>query len=757
MARSSSADRLPARIRCLLAAGALLCATPVLSMQALEDEVLSGVTAQDGLQVEISSANPISSNTINWMTDGAMMAAPNNCNTAAPSGGVANQQACSIINGLTLSGVSPSPLFARFELDVGASAQTGANNTNISLFLDWDPLWITFNGFTLRTPTVDSSANSVGALGFRSDGYLRIVNRGGLFNNSGFLATVDFSSGGDIILRQGAVGSPELSFGNFLLTNRFTNGFAGGHVLSTGRIALDNNGLLVDSNFAYADLLFDVMYKGAPTVAFDTSLRDSLLLFGWQGGLVNPSFRISPGGYNYNSTLTSSARNVLNASSFTFQNENPGAQTPSQGLSLTTAWTFDSDFTFVLGQAGGNRTQVRFTKWQDMGTTTQPWLLMPITFDILQENNPATMGLCFGGGFTAGVPTQAHCTSDKGVTGNATGDVGQWFATGVGAGKAALAALIRDAHLWAYNTEVEVRDSTVGATKYNWGLIYTFGKMDGDIFIYPEGRGTGEIPIATNTGVKLDVTLMSQSPGYWERANSTDATTRAAADDRWATNTHFMLADTNVGGGGTQFGIGLANADLVWRARNLYMRIVNSDPGYPDLPGGLWLQSDTASRYFMRGLLGGGTLSDLSQPTGIALTSIDLATSRFIFVLSPENQTLNDVPVGFDALFDFDGTAAFTMAELSQPTAAFRLRNLEGRVVWKNGTVGLVTGANNPPTNRPQAVIQNELLFGTSADLGSGGGKPLVGNIGFGTENYGRLIFPSGEWYNRITIKMPST
>ena len=47
------------------------------------------------------------------------------------------------------------------------------------------------------------------------------------------------------------------------------------------------------------------------------------------------------------------------------------------------------------------------------------------------------------------------------------------------------------------------------------------------------------------------------------------------------------------------------------------------------------------------------------------------------------------------------------------------------------------------------------VLIGASANFGSGGGAPLIGNAGFGSESYGRIIMPGGVWYNEFTLKIP--
>lgn len=481
-------------------------------MQSLDDGALSAVSAQSGIELNLDSPVPLNLNKVNWVTDSGA-AAYNAC-----TGGIANQHACTAFSNIQVYG-SPGPLKANLQMDVGTTAANGGN-TAMGVQFAWDPTWVTVGGTTIVTPTVNYSANSMGALGLYSTGHINITNRDGIFNGGGIYGTLDFETAGDVIVRQGIAGTPELSLGNFSFMTRSTTGFAGGHLPSYARIALDANGVYVNAPNTYTELLFDVMYKFSP-VNFDRTGRESVTLFGWTGGLNNPTFRVGPGGYAYG-TYSSTGQNILNATNWTFSNG--GAK--SEGLTVSAGWDFDTDAKWIIGQAGGNRTQVHFFDFQPMGGSlfAQPSLYVPVTLDVIQ-NGTGPMGLCLGGGFTSGVPVQASCT----------GAGGTWVPSGVPVGKAALAALLRDVHLWAYSTKVQVIDPTSAnpLSTFDWGLIYTYGKLDADIFFYPEGRGTGITPTATASGIKADITLTAQSPGFWARANSSSAATRALAGSNW--------------------------------------------------------------------------------------------------------------------------------------------------------------------------------------------------------------------------------
>lgn len=711
-------------------------ATPLHALELLDEDGLADVHAQDGLTVDIANSTGISANTVKWITDRGT------AGIGACTGGTTNQHACTQL-AASLTGSNGNPLQASAVLDVFGDTLPG-----LALQLDWQPLLLSLSGMTINTPTVNYSGRSLGNVGIYSQGHLDLLTRGGLFNSTGNHSLLDFALTGDVLYRQGAVGNPELSFGNLDFSTRFTNGAAGGHASAYGKIGIDSQGLVISAPYTRTELEFDLMYKGSPGSAFDRSNRRPIMHFGWVGGLVNPLMRVSGGGAAYG-TYAATGQNIVNpATSYTFQNDTGRPGSPrSEGLNVLASWDFDSDFAWVIGQAGGNQTQARFTKWRRMGpASATPMLSMPVTFDVLQ-NGTGSAGLCFGGGFASGVPVAASCTSAG----------GSWVAGGVPVGKAAMAVMVRDGHLHAYNQQVEVVDPTSSNPNsvYDWGLVYTMGKLDSDIFLYPEGRSPGVAVTTNNTGLKADITLAIQSPGYWDRANSSTAAVRATAGGNWATNTHFMVADTNVNGTGAQYGVGLINADLLWSVRDMYFRVVDSDSGYPAIPGGLWMQSDTKAVYQFRGLFGGGNLEDLSNPTGIALMDVKLSTNRFIFALSPQTPVAGDAPIGFTGLLDLDGTSYLSLGEKASPSSAYRIYDISGRIGWKDGKVNLVSGQNSAD-GLPRLSISNTLLFGSSADFGSGGGAPVVAKVGFGNENFGRITLPAGTWYSDVSLKIPN-
>jgi hypothetical protein len=573
-------------------------------------------------------------------------------------------------------------------------------------------------------------------------GSFLISAENGLFNNGsnqGYLSLR--STGGDIILRQGGPGSAEVSFGNFNITAETQDG-AGN--LGPATMGIDADGLLIDAPFLEFALNFDLLFKANPT-DFDTTGRDALILFGWEGGVTDAKLRLGTGGIGYGTAVGPSGFQEFNY-------DGSLLGTRSEGLNLSVEWNYDTDFAWILGQAAGNRTRARFFDWQRMPGASIDFS-MPIIVDAINGAGQGPGNICFGGD----LPTS-----------------GSLNATGCGAVGGSLIALppdapglaviIRDGRLHAYNSQVEVIDpgTAVPSEIFNWSLVYTFGKLDSNIYLYPSGFGGG------NTGIRADVALAIQSPGYWDAAatNFSGITGAQIGDPafdpraRWATNTHFLIADTATAtaiptgsGPSNRFGIGLVNADLIWKVDDFFLRIVDSDPDYAGIPGGLWLQSDTEATYRFRGLFGGGSLDDMSDPVRISLLDINLATNGFLFALSgaPGGQSY----IGYDGLLNFDGTAYVSLAEPSSPSADFRLDNVSGNIAWRNGRV-LLESAATTADNKPALTLQNDLQFGSTAGLGGSTpfqGDPLIGEVSFSGKTLGQVAIPSGQWYSSISLK----
>ncbi len=712
--------------------GLLLCQSAV-AMQPLADEQLSSIRGQDGLAVNFNSASGVAASQLSWVTD------DNGLDDFSCTGGVPNQHACTQVKDIGVTGVGGN-------LDVGAELDIGVNGgaPHMVIQTHWGsptvPIRTVIGGLTFNTATTNASAHSLGSFALQTHGTSFLNNRAALFNSGADTALFNMHSEGDLIYRQGGPGSPELSFGDLVFRMGFTDGAAAGHSPALGRVGIDSDGFLLAADHADVELTFDLAFKANPT-DFDTTGRDHLLRFGWEGGLVNAVQRVGSGGYGYGTYMSGPN---------TFQDFDGSGTTPrSQGLNLLSEWDFDTDFGLIIGEAGGNRSFVRFSDWRRFGGVPGPMFSFPVIFDVFQ-GVASPQGLC-AGPFTSGVADQSSCV----------GAGGQFIASGLPAGETAFGVLIRDAHLHAYSSLVEVVDPLAAGTvtPINWGVVLTYGKLDADIFMRPQGRADGVAVTATDTGIRADITLLAQSPDAWRRANSSNPAVRATAGDGWRTNTHVLLADTNSAIGSGHNGVGFINGDIIYRARDLFIRVTDGDSAYPEMPGGLWLQTDSLAQYNFRGIFGGGDLADLSYAsiTKVSLMDVNLQTSRFIFVLNPlpVDGVTGAAPIGFNGLLDLDGGAYIRVGEVSSPQSQFYVSDVSGRIGWKNGSLSFVSGQNTAD-NLPQLAIRNDLVIGESAHFGGAPGQPLVGTVGFGTEDFGRIAIPAGTWNSEVIMKIPN-
>jgi len=87
------------------------------------------------------------------------------------------------------------------------------------------------------------------------------------------------------------------------------------------------------------------------------------------------------------------------------------------------------------------------------------------------------------------------------------------------------------------------------------------------------------------------------------------------------------------------------------------------------------------------------------------------------------------------------------------PQAAFRLYDVEGSLGWRDGHV-VLKSADQHDDGRPSLTIKNQLLLGQDVNFGGGPGNPLVGNLGFGDNNYGRIAMPGGTWHSEIMVRV---
>ena len=111
-----------------------------------------------------------------------------------------------------------------------------------------------------------------------------------------------------------------------------------------------------------------------------------------------------------------------------------------------------------------------------------------------------------------------------------------------------------------------------------------------------------------------------------------------------------------------------------------------------------------------------------------------------------------------------------SIAEPSQPNAAFKLANITGDLAFTDGRVDVVGTNEIAPGSEPKMVIANKIKAGYAAasDLGAvldtvpgissaNAGQPvMIDNIMLGEANLGRMVIPSAQIYSSITLEPQS-
>lgn len=685
-------------------------------LKPLSENEMAGVAGRDGITVSIESDTGITADQVRWQVDS---------DTTAP----ARDPRSAIAEDVSVQGTN-GPLSSDWSLDAGSD---GAGNPGVQLQGSWDETLIEIGDW--RHSGLPNK--SLGTLGFVSEGSTQLVNTGGLFDSGSSNAYVKLESLGDVFYRQGPVGSPEMSFANFRLGLEYTDGLGNP---GTGTFGVDNQGLVLASDFMDLDLNFDVYFAENPATSFDRVNRLPMTLFGWEGGIANAEIRARPGGLGPGEPHGS----YVDSWEVIDHDGSLGGDR-SEGLELFVQWDYGENFEWVLGQAqgAGNGVEVRFSDWQrfdDPDNDPGFDFRLPIILDAVDAGS-GPGGISFGGGTDLGFHPSGYSLSQDDCENWATGC--QFLEDQSQEGD--FAVVIRDGRLHAFNRLVEVVDPQADAPfdsqTFGWGLIYTFGQLDTNIFLRP-GH-----PDGSDVGLTANVALAIQSPSYWDDAHDNGGDPGDAGDN-WATNTHFAIADTDA-----MFGIGLFNADLLWEARDMFVGPANEETG-ENLASGFRLETDQKAQYRFRGMLGGGDLNDLSDPVRIAWTDVNLETDRFAFVLTPGevlDSTATEPFIGFEGLLDFNGNAYLSLAEPSNPQSNFQFGDVEGRVMWEDGRIQLSSG-DGQSDGKPRFSIANDITFGETA-VSNGAGEPFQGTVSFGGGDFGRVAIPGGRWYSDITLK----
>ncbi|MDF3029631.1 MAG: hypothetical protein K0R03_189 [Moraxellaceae bacterium] len=723
----------------------------------LSEGEMEAVSGQDGISITASLPATASINSLIWHVDEGVTSV----------GGVAvTPEIFAIAKNLSFApvnadGTAPAA-GTRTTLNFDSNFSAGPR---LKLEGSWDRMRMQIGGYGNETVTTMGSNptlnKSTGVLAFDSGGGT-LTGRTYANGNFSFLrnyatGTTDFALNivdASLYFRQGAAGTPEMLFDNL----RFSPNFTGGN------FGIDASGIVITAPAFNFNLTFDLRYEGAPAAAsaftYNAANDRPMLYYGWQGTLTNFETRIKPGGVWYGTTGTPAVYNTANR---------------SEGLNFSARWNYDPTFAWVVGESnpagsGNPRVQVQFDQWQKIGTG-YAFDVPNNTFDIVKAGQ-GPGGLCWGSRISAAGP---GC-SDASYASSPHYASPQFLNVDTENGVALIA---RDAKQMAYSTRVVILDdfgdgaggasdgdyndvdpATVATTpniapgtaetqNVQWGLIYTLGDFDANIFFYPGGYN-----FATNaetaTGLKTDFLIMTQSH------DGTDADT----EPDFTTGSHYMIADT---GTSPNYGIGFMNSAVLLTAQDMYVSL---------LPGGLNFRTHPATglaRVHFKGRFGGGDVPTMAKPVKGFDINANFESSNFSFTLEPPPSGQNFLGFsGFVDLGDLDtanfaeSTAADTtanemndddgtfisLAEPGRPQVDFRLARISGRMQWTNGMLDMVSDSESA-ASRANLTVSSVINLGTT-----GGGNPLtVGRVEFGDKSLGQIVVPYGILDSSISLQ----
>ncbi|MFZ5755584.1 MAG: hypothetical protein ACOY3X_01620 [Pseudomonadota bacterium] len=707
------------------------------ALSALSEGDMAAVAGQDGIAISVQRAGalaPLPVGSLVWTNTTPVTDA------AVTWSGMSNSNLSGLATTLNMS----------FDIGASTNAALGLPIVNISASIPRNRLLAT-GFFHSNSPAL-------------SNGQMAI-DTGGTFSYAGplWMDEVAATAGSinldmmpsSLYYRQGGAGAPEWTMNNMELD------FAS----SAAFLNIAPTGLTLDAASATVKLVSDFTFDANGTSPFAiTAIDRPTITSGWSGGLNSFRARLAPGGV--------------------WTGGDPGytgVSTRAAGINLGLRWNFDNaTFNWELGetadpaQAPAAPPKVRFDQWQSMSAGTFAFNFPNITLGPINAGQDPG-GLCWLG------------------SSNLTACTGNGRLIDVPAENGALALLIRDAHLGGYSSRVQILDDvnrdgdyadTVSGqpetVAYGWGLIYTFGDVDANFYLYPGGgnanNGTAHPgTTATVPGLRSDFVLKFGSRGVDSGDMDNDGnTTEVLGPDitsndpytGFAQGTHFMIGDTTAG-----YAIGFHSGDFLIAANDAYVSILSSGLNFATAQG----------RLAFKARFGGGTFPTLvtpvkgfdldvnfetnnyelnllgSPPCGTppcatylqyngTLDLADLDTANF----SNQDNTVSDTTVS--ELNDDDGSY-ISLAEPGRPAVDIRFARISGRVRFANGTLDITSTADNAASQPANLRISHDLQIGATA-----GGAPLrIDRVEFGDRSLGTIVMPSGVVRATFALKCQTT
>jgi len=702
----------------------LLAASSVsLAMEALSEGELGSVTGQDGvtLSLQVPTSEAITADQIRWEID------PDTANEQSLSlGKLGNPNDSFRIVPIGMDGTTPTEAL---DMSVAIDSYTNSEGrSGVGVDARWNRMRVQSDSISVSDDT-----RSFGAFALDSGGRFAVFGDGGFANTSTDKARVIVNVGnvdasdyanptnwtmsdpGQLFYRMGAAGSTEIQLDNFGFLFDMHEGTAG----------FDSEGLLVKSapgSRTDLNLTFDVFANDFNDVdpMDGTSLPFTfnsnsipMLLFGWRGGMNDFQLNLKPDG--------------------AWRSDG----TPTGGLTASLGFNLDSNFQFIIGEAGDDRSYLEFT---DPVRLPGPAGRKDVEFGYLTLDavaaNQGVGGICFGGANTFGVsPADVSACGSNNPSSLPTELID------IAPSDSGLAVIARDWGLHAYSSTVQYRDGVDSGKDFNegWALIYTLGDISNNLYLHPKTGG----------GLGVDITLAIQTIG-------------TTAEDRWQNGTHLMIGDTE-----KDLAIGLVGADLLLAAKDMDIGL--------SLFNGLSFNSDEA-RLHLRGMFAGGDIPNMNSPINGAYIDANLEFDKFIFKLLPalSGDYINfggylslanldtDISNSMGGGHGHDDGSYISFAEpnFDKLDADFRLADITGDIEIPTSVVGAggkidILSASSEGDGKAKLRIENNLLVGAAANNPAGGpGDPLqIGRVEFGGKKLGSMIIPSAQIYTSLTLE----
>jgi len=752
--------------RVLLFASLIWPATPY-ALETLSDQEMGKVSGRDGVTIslQVPETESITADQIRWELDNG---------TAEQNhiviGGTAEASSQFSIQAIGANGAA-----ATEALDFALAIDAFTNDQSrpgLALDATWnrmrmqmDDLTIDPGGENMTTPV-----RSFGTMALDSAGRFAIVGDGGLFSHENDQArltlnvgNVDVTGGtasqvnptnwtindpGDLFFRM-TDGGTEAILHNFAFLFDMP-----------GTVGIDEDGFVMQSTGTTDfNLTFDLYanatgqdFQFAPFVDANTSIP--MLLFGWRGGLENLDLRLRPEGTWLDS----------------------GVHT--QGLTASLKFDLASDFQFVIGEAGDDRSYLEFTK--PVSLTAADGLALNrndvefgyLTLDTVGVGHDTVPAICYGGANSYG-GAGSTCDSSTSITDNSStlevDNVLPVQSIGLPASDTGLALVARDWGLHAYASEVRYLDGVDSDNDVDdgWALIYTLGDISSNLYLYPQAGGGADAE--TDAGFTMDIATAIQTVG------GADPDTGRPLRQRWEDGTNLMIGDTDfiypaghpAAGYAQGMAIGLMGSDLLFVADDMGVALTQLE--------GLGFSSDSA-RLQLRGIFGGGDIPRMTHPVYGSYIDMNLEFDKFQFHLFPalfdgsyinfggffSLANLNNGFAGSTAGDETDDGSYISLAEpnFNKLDVDVRLADITGdiqiplSVVGGGGKIDLLS-ASGDGNGKPKLKIETNMRVGAAATKPEGGaGDPLtIGRIEFGNKDLGSMIIPSANIYTSVTLE----